>query len=82
MVRFKDTKNNLLKKKPFIIVSDYMNHHKNAVLKFLNIISDEFSKSQPDLIINEQFLHIDWTVQPFKQKYSLCTMTLMHGDAE
>ena len=53
MVHFKDSKDNLLKKKPFIVVSDYMNHNKYAVSKFLDKISGKFSKSQPDLIINE-----------------------------
>ena len=59
-----------------------MNHDKYVVLKFLNIISDEFSKSQPDLIISKRFLHSDGTAQHFKQKYSLCTMTLMDGNIE
>ena len=48
--------------------------------KFLDIIFDEFSKSQPDLIINEGFFHSDETAQHFKQKYSLCTMTLIDGN--
>ena len=82
MVHFKYSKDNLLKKKPFGILSDYMNHSKYAVSKFLDIISDEFSKSQPDLVINERFLHSDGTAQPFKQKYSLCTMTFMDGNVE
>ena len=82
MVHFKDSKNNLLKNKPFIVVSDYMNHDKYAVSKFLDIISDELSKSQPDLIINERFLHSDVTAQHFKQKYSLCTTMLMDGNVE
>ena len=34
-------------------------HNKYAVSKFLDIIFDEFSKSQPDLIINEWFFHSD-----------------------
>ena len=82
MVHFKDSNNNLLKNKPFIVVSDYMNHDKYAVSKFLDIISDELSKSQPDLIINERFLHSDVTAQHFKQKYSLCTTMLMDGNVE
>ena len=48
--------------------------------KFLDIIFNEFSKSQPDLIINEGFFHSDKTAQHFKQKYSLCTMTLIDGN--
>ena len=82
IVHFKDSKDKFLKKKRFIIVSNYMNHDKYVVLKFLNIISDEFSKSQPDLIISKRFLHSDGTAQHFKQKYSLCTMTLMDGNIE
>ena len=66
MVHFKDMKDNLLKKKPFVIVSDYMSHNKCAVSKFLSIISDQFSESQPDLIINEWFLHSGGTAQHFK----------------
>ena len=82
IVHFKDSKDKFLKKKRFIIVSNYMNHDKYVVLKFLNIISDEFSKSQPDLIISKRFLHSDGTAQHFKQKYSLCSMTLMDGNIE
>ena len=52
MVHFRDSKDGFLKKKPFVIVSDYMNYDKYAVSKFLDVISDEFSKSQPELIIN------------------------------
>ena len=65
-IHFKGSKDNLLKKKPFIIVSDYMTHNKDAVSNFCDIISGEFSKSQPDLIINEWFLHSDGTAQHFK----------------
>ena len=50
MVLFKD---NLLKKKQFVIVLDYM-HEQSAVSNFLDKISDEFSKYQPGLIINER----------------------------
>ena len=82
VVHFKDSKDKFLKKKRFIIVSNYMNHDKYAVLKFLDIISDEFSKSHPDLIISKRFLHSDGTAQHFKQKYSLCTMKLMDGNIE
>ena len=42
--------------------------------KFLDIIFDEFSKSQPDLVINERFFHSDGTPQ---EKYCLCTMKLI-----
>ena len=56
MVHFKDTKDIFLKKKTFVIVSDYINHNKYVVSKFPDIISDEFSKPQPDLIINNWFL--------------------------
>ena len=47
-------KDNLLKKKQFVIVLDYM-HEQSAVSNFLDKISDEFSKYQPGLIINEHF---------------------------
>ena len=51
MVLFKD---NLLKKKQFVIALDYM-HEQSAVSNFLDKISDEFSKYQPGLIVNERF---------------------------
>ena len=57
-----------------------MNHNKYAVSRFLDIIFDEFSKSQPGLIINERFFQSDETAQHFKQKYSLFTMTLIDGN--
>ena len=76
MVHFKDTKDNLLKKKQFIIVSDYMNYNKYVVPRFLDIIFDKFSKCQHDFIINEWFLHSGWTAQHFKLKYYLCTMLM------
>ena len=57
-----------------------MNHNKYAVSRFLDIIFEEFSKSQPGLIINERFFHTDETAQHFKQKYSLFTMTLIDGN--
>ena len=56
MVLFKD---NLLKKKQFVIVLDYM-HEQSAVSNFLDKISDEFSKYQPGLIINERFFAQWW----------------------
>ena len=49
-------------------------HNKYAVSKFLDIIFDEFSKSQPDLVINVRFFHSDGTPQ---EKYPLCTMMLI-----
>ena len=34
------------------------------------------------LQIDKRLLHSDGTAQHFKQKYSLCAMTLMDGDVE
>ena len=56
MVLFKD---NYLKKKQFVIVLDYM-REQSAVSNFLDKISDEFSKYQPGLIINEHFFAQWW----------------------
>ena len=59
----------------------YMNHIKYVVSKFLDIIYLEFSKSQPDLIINERFLHSEVIGQPnnLNRNIFLCAMMLMMG---
>ena len=70
IVHFKDTKET-------IYHCIRLCHNKYAVTKFLDIILDEFSKSQSDLIINEWFFYSDGTAQHFRGKYPLCTMTLI-----
>ena len=59
----------------------YLNHIKHVVSKFLDIIYVEFSKSQPDLIINERFLHSEVIGQPnnLNRNIFLCAMMLMDG---
>ena len=52
-------------------------NNKYTVPKFLDIVFDEFSESELDLIINEWFFPSDRTAQHFKDKYPLCAMTLM-----
>ena len=78
IVHFKDTKDNLLKKKPFIIVSDYMNCNKYAVSKFLDVIFDEFSKSQPELSMNSSSSVMRQLST--LNKNSLFTMMLIDGN--
>ena len=76
LVHYKDA-NDCLQHESFVLVSDYMNHDKYAVLVFLEQISDKFKNLHPDITITKKYFRSDGAGQNFKQKYTICSMSLM-----
>ena len=81
LVHYKDA-NDCLQHESFVLVSDYMNHDKYAVLVFLEQISDKFKNLHPDITITKKYFRSDGAGQHFKQKYTICSMTLMKEEIE
>ena len=82
MVHYKDIHSDDIRSEPIVVVFDYMNHNKYAVHVFLNKVFESFEKSNPELQIEHKIFQSDGAAQHFKQKFTLCSMTLMDGDAE
>ena len=81
LVHYKDA-NDCLQHESFVLVSDYMNHDKYAVLVFLEQISDKFKYLHPDITITKKYFRSDGAGQHFKQKYTICSMSLMKEEIE
>ena len=58
LVHYKDA-NDCLQHESFVLVSDYMNHDKYAVLVFLEQISDKFKNLHLDITINKKYFRSD-----------------------
>ena len=80
MVHYKDIDSDDIRSEPIVVVSDYMNHDKYAVHVFLKKVFESFEKSHPELQIEHKIFQSDGAAQNFKQKFTLCSMTLMDGD--
>jgi len=63
--------------KPYVVVSDYMRHDKYAVAVFNKAILDDFKARKPDVGCNELHFQSDGAAQHFKQKFTLCNLTLL-----
>ena len=59
-----------------------MNHDKYAVLVFLEQMSEKFKNLHPKITITKQYFRKDGAGQHFKQKYTICTMSLMKEEIE
>ena len=59
-----------------------MNHDKHAVLVFLEQITDKFKNLHPGITITKKYFRSDGAGQHFKQKYTICSMTLMKEQIE
>ena len=76
LVHYKDA-NDCLQHESFVLVSDYLNHDKYAVLVFLEQIFDKFKNLHPDITITKKYFRSDSAGQHLKQKYTICSMSLM-----
>ena len=81
LVHYKNA-NDCLQHESFVPVFDYMNHDKYAVLVFLEQISDRFKNLHPNITITRKYFRSDGAGQHFKQKYTICSMSLMKEEIE
>ena len=59
-----------------------LNHYKYAVLVFLKQISEKFKNLHPNITITKKYFRSDGAGQHFKQKYTMCLMSLMKDEIE
>ena len=59
-----------------------MNHDKYAVLVFLEQISDKFKNLHPNITITKKYFRSDGAGQHFKQKCTICLMSLMKEEID
>ena len=65
-----------LQSEPYVIISNYKNHDKYAVGVFNNALLSHFQSSHPDCKVTNIEYQSDGTAQHFKQKFTLCSVTL------
>ena len=65
-----------LQSEPYVIISNYKNHDKYAVGVFNDALLSHFQSSHPDCKVTNIEYQSDGTAQHFKQKFTLCSVTL------